>query len=84
MREEYDFTGGVRGRHHKSIQTGYTVTIHRTDGTKEIRDVKPQEGAVVLAPDVLEYFPDSESVNATLRSLMNLIPKKRHPARKRA
>ena len=27
---------------------------------------------VVLAPDVAEYFPDSESVNAALRALVSL------------
>ena len=27
---------------------------------------------VVLAPDVAEYFPDAESVNAALRALMTI------------
>jgi hypothetical protein len=31
-----------------------------------------------LEPDVLEYFPNSESVNRALRSLIALIPNKRH------
>ncbi len=26
MRAEYDFTGGVRGKHHKAMQAGYTIT----------------------------------------------------------
>jgi hypothetical protein len=38
---------------------------------------------VTLAPDVREYFPDSESVNAALRSLIGLIPKKRGTVAKR-
>lgn len=82
MKEEYDFSGGIRGKHYRAIQAGYTVTIHHTDGTTEVKEVKSQEGTVVLAPDVLEYFPDSESVNTALRSLIKLIPRKRHPARK--
>jgi hypothetical protein len=66
------------------MQAGYIITIHHADGTKDVREIKPLEGAIVLAPDVREYFPDSESVNAALRSLIKLIPRKRYPARKRA
>ena len=74
MRAEYDFTGGVRGKHYRAMQGGYTVTIHKADGTSLVKEVKPAEGAVILEPDVREYFPDSDSVNATLRSLIRLIP----------
>jgi len=74
MRAEYDFTGGVRGKHYRAMQGGYTITIHKADGTSLVKEVKPAEGAVILEPDVREYFPDSDSVNATLRSLIRLIP----------
>ncbi|MBM3946511.1 MAG: hypothetical protein FJ315_03805 [SAR202 cluster bacterium] len=40
MRAEYDFAGGVRGKHYRAMQGGYSVTIVRADGavvTKEIR-----------------------------------------------
>jgi len=84
MRAEYDFTGGTRGKHYRAMQAGYTMTIRHADGTMEVKEVKPLEGAVVLAPDVREYFPDSESVNTALRSLIKLIPRKRYRARKRA
>ena len=77
MRAEYDFTGGVRGKHCRAMQAGYTITIHKADGTTLVKEVKPAEGAVVLEPDVREYFPDSDSVNATLRSLIRLIPTQR-------
>lgn len=80
MRAEYDFSGGVRGKHYHIMQAGYTITVHKADGTKVIKEVKPKEGAVILEPDVREYFPDSESVNAALRSLIDLIPKKRNRA----
>lgn len=83
MRAEYDFTGGIRGKHYGAMQGGYTITVHQADGSTEVREVKPHEGAVVLAPDVLEYFPDSESVNAALRSLIKLIPSKRRRASKK-
>lgn len=83
MRREYDFTGGVRGKHYKALQKGYTIKIHKSDGTTAVKHVKPANGTVVLAPDVLEYFPDSEAVNKALRSLIALIPKKRGTGTKR-
>ncbi len=82
MRAEYDFTGGMRGKHYRAMRAGYTITIHEADGATVIREVKPPEGTVVLEPDVQAYFPDSESVNATLRSLIKLIPTKRETATK--
>ena len=84
MRAEYDFTGGVRGKHYKAMQTGYTITIHKADGTTVVKDVMPKEGAVVLEPDIRAYFPDSESVNRTLRCLIPLLPKKRRAKAKKA
>jgi len=76
MRAEYDFSGGVRGKHYSAMQAGYTITIHKVDGTTVIKDVMPKEGVIILEPDVREYFIDSESVNAALRSLIKLIPTK--------
>ena len=77
MRTEYDFRGGVRGKHSKAMQSGYTVTIHNADGTTIVKDAMPKHGAVVLEPDIQAYFPDSESVNRTLRCLIPLLPHKR-------
>jgi hypothetical protein len=77
MRTEYDSAGGARGKHYRAMQAGYTITIRQSDGTTVVKEVKPRADAVVLAPDVREYFPDSESVNTALRSLIKLIPKKR-------
>jgi hypothetical protein len=76
MRPEYDFSGGVRGKHYRSMQSGYTVTVHREDGTTLVKEVEPREGTILLDPDIREYFPDSESVNRTLRSLITLVPMK--------
>ena len=76
MRAEYDFSGGVRGKHYSAMQAGYTITIHKVDGTTVVKDVMPKEGVIILEPDVREYFTDSESVNAALRSLIKLIPTK--------
>jgi len=56
MLEEYDFTGGVRGKYAKRYAEGTNV--------------------VVIDPDVAEYFPDHDSVNAALRSLTEIIKRK--------
>jgi len=42
-----------------------------------VQNFKLEEGAVVLAPDVREYFPDAESVNNALRILISISPKSR-------
>jgi len=79
MRSEYDFKnmkGGVRGKYYKAYRAGHTVTIHKTDGTTEVQHFT-LEGAVLLEPDVREYFPDSETVNRALRGLISLLPQKR-------
>jgi len=76
MRAEYDFTGVVRGKHYRAMQAGYTITVHKADGTTVVKDVMPKEGAVILEPDIRTYFPDSESVNRALRCLIPLLPKK--------
>jgi len=77
MCAEYDFRRGMRGKHYKDMQAGYTVTIHKADGTTLVKDVRPKEGAIVLEPDIRTYFPDSESVNKTLRCLIPLLSQKR-------
>ncbi len=77
MHTEYDFRRGVRGKHYKAMQTGYTITIHKADGTTIVKDVIPKECAVVLEPDIQAYFPGSDSVNRTLRCLIPLLSQKR-------
>jgi hypothetical protein len=84
MRAEYDFTGGVRGKHYGAMQAGYTITIHKADGTTVVKDVMPKKGAVVLEPDIQAYFPDSESVNRALRCLIPLLPKQHRTQSKKA
>ncbi len=69
MREEYDFSQGVRGKHHKAYRAGHVVRIQKSDGSVEQRHFTLQDGAVMLDPDIKVLFPDSESVNRALRSL---------------
>lgn len=83
MLPEYDFSGGTRGKHSREYQQGHSVKIHKTDGTTVVQHLTLEEGAVVLAPDVREYFSDSDSVNQALRTLIGLIPKKRRRAAER-
>jgi hypothetical protein len=77
MLPEYDFSGGVRGKHYKAYRKGHTVVIHKANGTTDVQYFTLVEGAVILEPDVQEYFPDSETVNNVLRSLISLIPKEK-------
>lgn len=84
MHAEYDFTGGVRGKHYGAMQAGYTITIHKADGTTVVKDVTPKKGIVVLEPDIRAYFPDSESVNRALRCLIPLLPKRHRTKQKKA
>jgi hypothetical protein len=83
MLPEYDFQGGVRGKHARAFEQGYTVKVHRLDGTTTVQHLNLPEGAVMLEPDVQEYFPDSESVNHALRTLIELIPSRRRSRRRK-
>lgn len=74
---EYDFTKGVRGKHSQAYQRGHAVKIHRADGSISVQHFTLEDGAVMLAHDVREYFPDSDAVNQALRTLIRLVPKKR-------
>lgn len=64
MKEEYDFSDGVRGKYAKRYAGGTNV--------------------VVIDPDVVEYFPDHESVNDALRGLAAIIKRKRKAAHRSA
>jgi hypothetical protein len=70
MREEYDFSKGVRGKHYKAYRQGHTVTIHNEDGSVSVQYFTEKDGSVMLDLDIKIHFPDSESVNRALRSLI--------------
>ncbi len=77
LQPEYDFTkmkGGVRGKYRKAYQERHSVQIHKPDGSVEMHHFTLEDGAVIVASGVLEYFPTSESVNEALRGLIKLIP----------
>ena len=52
MRTEYDFSTGIRGKHHEAFRQGTNL--------------------VLLEPDVAAIFKDSATVNAALRTLVNV------------
>ena len=82
MLPEYDFAkmkGGVRGKYYNAYREGHTVEIHQTDGTTSVQYFRLEDGAVMLEPDVREYFPNSEAVNRALRALIAIAPEKRKP-----
>ncbi|MBK9233496.1 MAG: hypothetical protein IPO15_22280 [Anaerolineae bacterium] len=76
MLPEYDFSDkkGVRGKYYRAYQQGHTVRIYRADGTVSIRYFTLEDGAVMIDPDVRQYFPNSNAVNTALRSLIALAP----------
>ena len=79
MLPEYDFSkieGGFRGKYYKAYREGHIVKIHKMDGTTIVQHFTLEDGAVMLEPDVREYFPNSETVNKALRCLIPLITKK--------
>ena len=60
MRNEYDFSIGVRGKYAKRFATGSNI--------------------VVLDPDVARLYPDSKTVNDTLRALARIAPQRKTKA----
>ena len=70
MSEEYDFSQGGRGKHYHADRAGHVFRVRKSDGSVEERHFTLQDGAVMLDPDLKAQFPDSESVNRALRSLV--------------
>ena len=69
MRDEYDFSQRVRGKHYRAHRAGHSVRVQKSDRTVEERHFTLKDGAVMLDPDLKARFPDSKSVNRALRSL---------------
>ncbi|MBC7820366.1 MAG: hypothetical protein IAG10_26070 [Planctomycetaceae bacterium] len=54
LRPEYDFSSGVRGKHHRDYQRGHRVKIHKTDGTTTVECFKLKDGETKLQGKVVE------------------------------
>ena len=79
MLPEYDFAnmpGGVRGKYAAAYREGHSVVIHHEDGSASVQYFTLEDGAVMLDPDVRQYFPDSEAVNTALRCLIPLLERR--------
>ena len=74
MKPEYDFSSGerVRGKHARAYREGHSVIVTESDGSSHVQHFTLEDGAVMLAPDVAQAFPDSESVNQALRMLIQI------------
>jgi hypothetical protein len=70
MKNEYDFSQGVRGKHFHAYRAGHSVQWQKQDGSVEEHHFSLEDGAVMIDPDLKSRFPDSESVNNALRSLV--------------
>ena len=85
MLAEYDFSKAERGKFHRPLDKGYIVHVKQSDGTEVVNHYTLAEGTILLAPDVREYFSDSEAVNEALRSLIHLmeqVPLRKYNAQK--
>jgi hypothetical protein len=80
IRAVYNFSNAERGKFYRPLDKGYKVHVQQDDGTVVVNHFTLAEGTVLLAPDVREYFTDSQSVNDALRSLIDLT--KKVPAKK--
>ncbi len=70
MKNEYDFKNGKRGNHYKEYRKGHKVIISHDDGSELVHYFCREEGSVILDPDLKPYYPDDDSVNRALRSLV--------------
>ena len=73
MRDEYDFSSGVRGKHVRALKNGHKTIVNKTDGTVEVLTTKP----IILDREIQAVFRDSKAVNKALRGLIDLVPERR-------
>lgn len=73
MRDNYDFSKGVRGKYRHFVGQERTLKIRQSDGSVTIETIP---AAIELDDDVRKYFSNSEAVNKALRGLIELIPEK--------
>jgi hypothetical protein len=56
---EYDFSKGVRGKHHQAYRQGHSVTISHKDGTTTTQDFPPPSTIAQLTAENLIALPQS-------------------------
>ena len=88
MLDEYDFSGGVRGkyyqRYRESVAAGviHDPRFERVVAAREGEDKQPGQPTpqVHLDPDLREQFPTSDAVNAALRDYARILEERRRTA----
>ena len=79
MRPEYDFRGGVRGKHYQAYRRGHTVTIHKTgslEGNVTAKSIAiekggPFSGQLVIGQANLtqgELLPEAKATEKKMES----------------
>lgn len=73
MREEYDFSNGVRGKYYQRYMEA------KAAGAIEYRliDEEAEAEMVRLDPDLRQQFPTSHDVNTALRDYTRLLAEQR-------
>jgi hypothetical protein len=56
---EYDFSKGVRGKHHQAYQQGHSVTINHQDGTTTTQELPPSRTIAQLTAENQIALPQS-------------------------
>ena len=75
MAAEYDFSNVVRGKHHKKLAEGYTVTVYSPNKDEYEKEISENTNFIRIDKDVNEYFKTSEEINNALRAIITAIPK---------
>ncbi|MCX6153500.1 MAG: hypothetical protein NT007_05015 [Candidatus Kapabacteria bacterium] len=73
--QSYDFSKGVRGKHFKQMQEGYTVTEFSPNKEEYQKQIAEQTNYMKIDKDVSEIFKTSEEINNALRAIIAAIPK---------
>ena len=58
MRNEYDFSGGVRGKHYKAYRKGHAIYINKDNGSTSVQYFTQEDGSVMLDPDTAINVPN--------------------------
>ncbi|OGU11829.1 MAG: hypothetical protein A2X61_15480 [Ignavibacteria bacterium GWB2_35_12] len=60
MLAEYDFSKGVRGKHHAKLQEGFTVTVYSPNKEVYQQNKKEKINYIKIDKDVSKYFQTSD------------------------
>jgi hypothetical protein len=73
---EYDFSNGIRGKHYKKFQDGFTVTVYSPNKETYLLNKKEKINYIKIDKDISKYFRTSDEINNALRAILSAIPKK--------